>query len=221
MKHQNLKFLTLIACFQLCTGFLFASSGIKLIENKGQWKSNVLYKAFIPGGSYFVENGRLTYSFYDQAALHDAMHNHKKTDSIKFHVIRVNFKDANPQVRFINSDSSFESYNYFIGNDASKWASGAKAYGKITLKDLWKGIDLEIITQGDALKYNFIVNPNGNPKSIKLEYEGASNVYLEKQALNIKTTLGQIIEQKPVAYQTGAMDKAGISCSYILNKKGD
>ena len=218
MKIFQPKTILLLTAFLLAVISASASSGIKLIENKGQWAKNILYRAFIPGGTFYVEQNRLTYFFYDISAIHSAMHDHVPTDSVKCHVVRVNFKGANIPSGIVTQNNSFESYNYIHGKDPSKWASNAKAYGKVTLKNLWSGIDLEIDVQDEALKYNFIVSPNSDPSQIKLEYEGAGKTYLEDAAFHIKTTLTHIKEDKPVAFQADAMAKVAIKCNYTLNK---
>ncbi len=218
MRRLLLNPLILLAALLLSALGTSANSGIKLIENKGQWKSNVRFQAYIPGGTFYVENQRLTYFFYDLATLHAAMHDHKNIDSIKCHVIHINFKNALLPEAIATENPSFESYNYIHGKDPSKWASGAKAFEKITLKNLWHLIDMEIGVSGDAIKYNFIVHPGAHASDIQLAYEGAGKTYLENSCFHINTSLTHIKEEKPKAYQLGSEDKVGVKCSYKLNK---
>ncbi|MDQ3071875.1 MAG: hypothetical protein M3Q97_01235, partial [Bacteroidota bacterium] len=113
-----------------------ASAGIRFIENKGQWPANILLRADIPGGKLFVEKTALTYYFYDQAALHDALHTNFPTDSMKGHVVKVHFKQggANTAVDFTNATPEY--YNFIIGNDQSKWVSNVRGYKKAVLRNV-------------------------------------------------------------------------------------
>jgi hypothetical protein len=151
---------------------------IKFIENKGQWQSNILFKASIPSGALFIEEKQLTYVFVDKQAIHD-YHHGKKISSGKAHSIVVKLDGAISPSAVLKQNIFSEYYNYFIGNDASKWASHCNAYGSIVLKNIYNGIDLEIIGDGVKLKTNFIVSAYANPNQIKLTYQGQEDIKLE------------------------------------------
>src|SRR5438128_12615886 len=42
------------------------SPSLRFTENKGQWESNILFRAQLDGGALFLENNSLTFSFYDK-----------------------------------------------------------------------------------------------------------------------------------------------------------
>lgn len=216
-KPALLKYFLFLIFFIFAWGCHNAFAAIKMIENKGQWAPNILYRANIPGGAYFIEKNAITYYFYDEAALHHAHHEGKEIISVKAHVVKVKFSGANPDPVALGEGSSSEYYNYFIGNDPSRWASGTRAYKQVYLKELWKGIDLEILCQDEALKYNFHLAAGADPGQIKLEYIGADSMYLKDGELHIKTTLNSIIEQKPIVLQDELMYKAAPGCKYELN----
>ena len=74
----------------LCS--LVANAGTKFIPNNGQWASNILYKADLPSGEFFLENNQITYFFFDQDSLHQVWHNFKKSAIIQNQVFRVQFE---------------------------------------------------------------------------------------------------------------------------------
>ena len=186
---------------------------IKFIENKGQWQSNILFKASIPSGALFIEEKQLTYVFVDKQAIHD-YHHGKKINLGKAHSIVVKLDGANSPSAVLKQNSFSEYYNYFIGNDASKWASRCHAYSNIILKNIYNGIDLEIIGDGVKLKTNFIVSPYANPNQIKLKYLGQEDIKIEDGNLVYTTSLGFVKEQKPISLQENEI----IKTHYVLRE---
>lgn len=190
----------------------------KFIENKGQWNPKVLFRADISAGALFLEKNCFTYSFYDNSSLARMHLGHILPESewkIKFHAFRVLFVNSSAYVKISGSNPSPEYYNYFIGNDRSKWVSGAKPFSKISYSNLYKNIDLNLYTDKGLLKYDFVISLSGNPSEIKLDYRGTEKVFIRKGELIIKTSLNEIIEQKPYAYQVINGKKKEIQCAFV------
>ncbi|MCK6649018.1 MAG: hypothetical protein L6Q66_05140, partial [Bacteroidia bacterium] len=170
---------------------------VKFTENKNQWDSNILYHAFLDGGSLFLEKNTFTYSFYDQEALH---HNHilkqgEKKMPVNSHAFRVEFRNAEMNVKLLSKQKTSDYNNYFIGNDRSKWASHVNNYKEVVYDGLYSGIDLQVIGMQNSLKYNFYVSPFVDADIIQMKYEGVEAISLEKGALKIKTSINEITEQ--------------------------
>jgi gliding motility-associated-like protein len=189
--------------------------GIKLIENKGQWPAEVLFKANIPGGDVFVTASGLVYQFIDEQALHALSHDAAPNPIVKGHTYKMTFASANATIVIDKQIPSYENYNYFIGDDAQSWASGCKAYQKVVLQNIYAGIDAELVAQSDYLKLNFIVHPYANPYQIQLAYEGMDKLSLKNQSLMIQTTVATVKEDKPLAFQ----GESPVSCAYTLTDK--
>ncbi len=202
-------------------------SKIRFIENKNQWDASVRFRANIPGGQLYLQNNGLVYSFYDTESLQFA-HGHRDTAShsvvrkqlsgfgtIDMHSVAVSFLDPlNPQSISGNTPSP-TFYNYFLSADSSRWATHVQAYENVKYTRLYEGIDFKIYNHENQLKYDFIVSANANPDVIQLQYEGA-NVFLEHGNLHVRTTLGEMIEQRPYAYQVINGKKKEVPCEYIL-----
>ncbi|MFN5921405.1 MAG: hypothetical protein ACK45I_08905, partial [Bacteroidota bacterium] len=190
-------------------------NGIKLIENKGQWDSHVLFRALIPGGALFVTRTGLHYSLIDEKSLHEAMHNAVAPVAVKGHNFKVTFTGASiPTVG--KQDASTEYYNYFKGNNPSRWASECRAWGKVTLINLYNGIDMELVTLNDRIKINFIVKPLANPNQIKLTYEGIDRLQLVNKYLMVETSVAAIKESEPVSFQP-ELHKQEIATDYRVH----
>lgn len=197
----------------------------QFIENTGQWENTFLFRAYIPGGELFIEKNGITYHFWDQAkmnvltsAMHDRKGNELTDYQIKHHVIRVKYTGSNPNVISQPENPFSHYYNFYWGNDASRWKSHVQAYRKITLQEIYPNIDLVIYTANNQLKYDWIVKPGGDVKNIRVEYQGADDLLLKEGSLEIKTSLGVITEEAPVVYQQTPSGIKPVKSRFSLKK---
>ncbi len=196
-----------------------ASPTLRFTENKGQWDNNILFRAQLDGGALFLEKDKLTFNFYDKVkfrSLHQggiAKGKYKDLD-IKEQAYRINFVgcNLNPQVEKLQQGSDYE--NFYIGNDKNKWKGNVKNYHQIWLRNLYNGIDYEVLTSNNGLKYNFHLKPNANANDIKLKYEGVDKIKLKNGTLIIKLDINEIVEQKPYAYQLINGRVKQVTCHY-------
>ncbi|MEX0966735.1 MAG: gliding motility-associated C-terminal domain-containing protein [Bacteroidia bacterium] len=195
-----------------------ATAQVKFRENKGQWEEPVKFRTSIPGGELFLEKDGLTYSFYDESAVHDRYHNSATTESYSGHAVKVKFQGANAVIP-VGYDTSSEYYNYFLGNDPTRWASGVKAFGKVIYRNIYDHIDLEIVAMDQAVKYNFIVNPGGDPDDIALLYSGGDELALQEGALTLSTSLNKIVEQEPYSYQIQGEQEKEVKSGFRLKNE--
>jgi len=199
---------------------------IKFTENKNQWNKKVIYRAQLDGGALFLEKNCFTYNFYDKETLRESHAGSssnknvslKNTLAIRSHAFRMTFVNAKKTVETSAKQITRDYCNYFIGNDKSKWVGNAKNYKEVNYKNLYKGISLQILGMQNSMKYNFIVAPQGNTDDIKLFYEGLDAIDLENGALKLKTSINEIIEQKPYAYQWIEGKQVEVVCEFVLEK---
>lgn len=190
-------------------------------ENKGQWNEQILFKTKLDGGSLFIENNGLTFSFYDKKkfrALHhgDFLKNVAEDFDVKFHAYKIYFENSksNPIIERLKEVSAYE--NFFLGADQNKWRSNVKSYYHVFLREIYNGIDYEIISLVNGLKYNFLVKPNADPALVRLRYEGVDDIKLVNGALLLNLNVNEVIEQKPYAYQIINGKKVEVTCNYNL-----
>ncbi len=198
----------------IASGMLYAQE-ITFIPNKGQFESQVKYKAQIPGGVIFVEKNCLTYLLLDSKTFKEYHDTGKPGLNIQCHAFKVWFDGCNDHAETKEEQPTKEYYNYFLGNKPEHWASGIFGAHKITISDIYPSIDLEIYsTQGRFLKYNFIIHEGGNSANIRLRYEGIDDLNLKHGELQIPTALGVMREEAPLTYQ----DKKLIPSKFVLNE---
>ncbi|MGE0561682.1 MAG: PKD domain-containing protein [Flavobacteriales bacterium] len=215
---MRLRFQHIIFLLQFICCSLFANNeGIRFIENKGQWTESFLYKADLGTGALFIEQKSFTYNLYNAEEIHQ---NHFTTNQhpvgIKYHAFRVNFINAlSAKISSTNQYSDY--YNYFLGKDKSKWKSSVAAHRIITYNNIYNNIDFKIYSIGNLLKYDVILNPSSNISDVQLNYEGVDDIKITKSGnLILKTSVGEIIEEKPYAYQTINNIKVEVPCEFVL-----
>ena len=198
----------------------FGKLPLYFIENQGQLDPRVSY--YIQGGDksiYFTGRG-VTFALTDaltgagdgkpssEALVHPV--SYRGTGGAKEHgpqreaarwVVKLDFVDANPNVRPVGQEPTAAVISYFKG-PREEWTTGLTTYASLIYRDLWPGIDLVYTGTGSRLKYTFLVQPGADPNQIKLAYRGASAVRInEAGQLEVSTPLEDFQEDKPYAYQ--------------------
>lgn len=192
------------------------------IENKGQWDDEVLFKTQFLGGNLWIEQGKMLFHLQDFSRLQAYHANPKDGEDLTNSpqtVLHLNFLGANEVTSIRKEHKTDVYYNYFKGNDESRWASEVYGYGEATLENFYDGIDLKLIEQEQELKYEFHVAAGIDPSVIRLEYAGQNEITINKKGdLVISTSLGEVIEKKPYAYQILNGKIVDVPCSFRLNK---
>lgn len=215
MKHYYIIYFFLFLGFALSA----TANNFCFIENKNQWEQHVLFKADVPAGALFLERNCLTYHLYD-ASVREQLHAHKIDSTLfpltmKEHAFKMQFEGCNQQATIETACQSKEYYNYFLGNDPSKWASNVKGYYEVNYRKLYKGIDLKIYTHNNQLKYEYVVSPQAKTSQINVEYIGVNKIGIRNNTLVIETSLGEIIEEQPYSYQMINGNKKEVKCKFV------
>jgi hypothetical protein len=201
------------------------------IENKGQWLPQVRYLARMNGLNAWVTDSGVVYDYFKieqpkdippfskggRGVLNDT------SRRIKGHVIRMSFLNCLPPDKSkpksersllapvseedkkavydgINKQEGY--YNYFIGNDSTKWASNVPLFKEVKVKNVYNGIDVRYYYEGNNIRYDYIVQPGADISQIKVKYRGHDSLYVNAQGeLIFKTSLGDIKHAQLKGYQ--------------------
>ncbi len=218
---------------------MFAQSSLEFVENKGQWEKQVQFKGEIPMGSFFIQQKGFTVLMHnedDMEAIMDPVHHNVKKQAkqpfdngkavddrknepkiVRSHSYNVWFENANSKVQIVPEKTIPSVNNYFIGNDPSKWVSGARLFQSIIYKNMYDGIDVRYYSEGGKIKYDLIVNPGADPNVITLRYEGADKVSIKNNELIIKTSVGDVKELYPYSFEfSPATGRKDVDVKYVL-----
>lgn len=213
---MNYSKLILLSIIILCSthGLQAKDSNMRFIENKGQWDKTIKYNTILNFGNIYFESNAFAFDLHD---FQDGNHRHEN-ERKKGHYFRMEFENANHNVFFTYSGKSSHYYNFFLGNDESKWQSKVHEYESITYRNLYNGIDLNIEGSGENMKYTYYVQTNANPNDILVRYNGIEKLNLKDGALYYETAFCPIVEEKPYAYQIIRGKKVTVKCEYkIIN----
>lgn len=211
----------------LSTRLVWGGPGNGFIENKNQWPCGIDFVAKVPGGQMVVRSGSFTYSFLDYERIqqtHDETHlpfnevnpNGRQMDQIAGRTISVKFLNSNPSSLPSASNQYNTYYNYFLGSKQEQWATKAYAYGEVSYRSFYEGIDLKLYAKGLQMKYDLIVAPGADPQQIKIQYEGARSYILEGEDFVIDAEFVKIIEKKPISFQWVNGEKRYVTTRYYL-----
>jgi gliding motility-associated-like protein len=222
---QRLSKFSLILFLLVVNSSLFATNGYRngFIPNQGQWSSQVEYRMSIPSGAVFLEKDAITYALFNGkqvAEIHGKAHDHQHIEAhqpalIDHHALRMHFL-GNRMVEPRSILPGATKFNYYKGKDRRNWAGGLLAYQEVFYDGFYPQTDLRVYTNDQGMKYDFIVHPGGNPSDILFEYQGADKVKLQKGNITIKTSLGEIVEMAPIAWQIIDGVKVPVQCSFQL-----
>jgi len=215
------RIITLLSFCLYLTGNVFAhgeENHLSYIENKGQWPSQVTHMAKIGGGNVWLEKDKFTFSLLNQEdveAVHEFHHHGGTPVEIRGHAYSLNFIQSNPSVKISSADASKVYHNYFIGNDQSKWASNVKLFQEVKYSNLYNGVDVLLHSTNGWMKYDFIVSPGTDVNIIKWKYEGIQPT-IKNGKIVLSTQAGDMIEEKPIAWQMIDGNKKMVSCEYEI-----
>ena len=202
-----------------CNDYLFK-------QNKGQWQNHILYKTELKNGAIFFEQNNITFNLFDtrdQLRIRGNHHRFTEYDpdidyTLHMHSFKMKFKGATTNNHAMGSQPIAEYFNYYIGNDPKQWASNVTAFTRLSYSDLYHHINLNIATENGALKYIYEVQPQADFGQIQIEFEGTDGIAVDDEGnLLIKTSVGDIHDLKPYAYQIVNGKQIEVACKYILN----
>jgi PKD repeat protein len=216
-------FLLLISINALCQ----SNQSLRFIQNKGQWNADTDFQAQVPGGRLGISATGFSILLLDMEEIeHRHLISHESVNEsngqsadepINGHYFQINLLGSNKMAKAIVELPLDGHYNYFLGNDTSRWATNVLAFASILYQDVYKGIDFRVSSLGSNLKYDFIVKPGADPSQIKIEYTGVDGIDKSSDALKIKTAVGFLTEQKPYSYQASDDKRQTVPSKYQLS----
>jgi hypothetical protein len=239
---HGLKIFMKIAFTIVLLSFSFISfcqhANLEFIENKGQWDERVKFKGVINNGAFFLEEKGFSVLLNNPADLkkladrfHGNSHDQdsgkkaakpgvppKNEITVHSHAYALRFVNAGSAV--IVPDKPLNTYNnYFIGNNPLKWKGNCSIYQGITYKNMYPGIDVRYYTNEGRLKYDIVVHPGADISRLVMRYDGVDALSVKNEELVIKTSVGEVRELAPYAFQVVNGQKKEVACRFKVAGK--
>ncbi len=214
-------------CTFLCMFFLAAATAVvragdvfpEFVENKGQWNSAVTFRAELAGGVFWAEQNGFVFTVMGEGWStlgHDDIGGEVDESLYGMHHYRVRFEGASiPAVA--GEKPRDHHYNYYVGNDPAHWAQGVKPYERFRYTEVYPNTDLLVYGKGDRLKYDFKVHPGGEPETIRMNYEGADSLAIVNGNLIVYTSVREVVELEPYAYQLINGNVQTVACDFKIS----
>ena len=131
--------------------------------------------------------------------------------SVSLHLLDSN-RATTPQVEEPLSAKA----NYFLGSDPQKWRTNVPLFGRVRYQSIYKDVDLVYYGTESQLEYDFVIQPRGDPQTIRFSLEAARHPVIDRNGdLSVQIGNAQLALRKPVAYQIVAGQKQNIPADFL------
>ena len=162
----------------------------------------------------FVAKGTGYYLTLDKFGSRMVLRQGSKAADVRTHLVA-----ENAVIGMTGTDALPGQSSYFRGKDASKWITGLPNFAKVKAIGVYPGIDLLYYGTQSKLEYDFIVAPGADAGRIRMVFDGVSKLSTNRNGdLVLVTSAGEIIEHKPVIYQTISGVRQPVSGSFRIDR---
>ncbi|NQV03131.1 MAG: hypothetical protein HQ542_10820 [Bacteroidia bacterium] len=120
---------------------------------------------------------------------------------LEFHRIDFDLIDSNPNCEIITPEPYSDYLNYYTTGTPVEGATFVRSYQSVKYKDIYPGIDLEFLVDGELrFKYNFVIYPGGRVEDIQLQITDPEIELTQNGSILLKTSMGTIEEEIPHSY---------------------
>jgi hypothetical protein len=164
-----------------------ASSGLPVdfVENRGQWPEGARFVAHGARALVVVEGGGLALPALDESGS----------------AVRLTFEGARADVRPAGIERRGR-YNFYLGDDASKWREDVPAFGAVVYRSLYNGIDLLLREECGELEYELTLAPGADLARFAVRCEGVAELEVAADgALVLHTSAGTLRQTPPKTWE--------------------
>ncbi|HHH36640.1 MAG TPA: hypothetical protein ENK48_07415 [Gammaproteobacteria bacterium] len=174
--------------------------------NQGQFAPTVHFLARAPGCQVYLMTGELVWR------LHTRWPDDPRPPPARMIRLRLDGAAA-PQ-----PDERLPQVNhYYLGTDPRRWRRAVPAYGRVTYRGVYPGIDLVVHGRGARLEYDFNVAAGADPSAIALDFEGVTHMEVDADgALVLESDGARLVHRRPRAYQEVDGRRRPVAAAYRI-----
>jgi len=163
-----------------------AARPIDFIENRGQWDRRINFVGRYRSMTAVVEQARLTLrSNADPSA-----------------AISLAFEGASATAPVAGEDRRPTRYNFYLGNDASRWRADVPAFGALAYRDLYQGVAVRLHERSARLEYDLRLDRGADLDQVVVRADGASHPCIEADgSLRLDTKSGALRQSAPTSWE--------------------
>ena len=184
------------------------ASPISFEPNLGQAETRVKFMARGPGYILYLTDEGALFSF-------EQPESHAGAES--YYSLAVKFVGANAVPKLAAKDELMTQSSYFLGADPKKWRTGIPNYARVTIENIYPGIDVVYHGTQGRLQYHFLIAPGAKPSRITLAISGANDPQLDDEGnLTLRSGQTKLRLYKPTAYQEVSGNKRSVGARYVV-----
>jgi hypothetical protein len=138
---------------------------------------------------------------------------------LKYNAVRMKLAGSRPWRDTSGSGPSGGVSNYLNNRDLKRSVNRVPQYGRVTVANVYEGIDLIFYTNGGDLEYDFAVAPGANPEQIQVVFDGTKDMRVDPKSGDLVVTLpggSELRQLKPGVFQQAGNKRVGIAGGYKL-----
>ena len=136
--------------------------------------------------------------------------------------LHMRLQDAATSPRITGVDQLPGKVNYLVGNKSSDWRTNIPTYERVRYEQIYDGIDLVYYGNQRQLEYDFVIAPGASFKQIRMAFDGANKLKLNRNGdLILKSGAQAITLLRPQAYQEINNKRREVSVRYSLKPRGE
>ena len=182
-----------------------------IVPNIGQWDGAFAFRAALPNHTAFFTEAGIRMVTYDAGESHPGIRLRKPVA----HAFDLLFDDGRTPIRWEPLDKAPYYHNYYLGNDSRRWRSRVPVYHTLRAREVWPGIDVDVVIRDQQLKFLFHIRENARYEDIALRLVGADSLRLTDGQLQIYTRAGVLVDLPPVAFSKADPQKE-VPVSFVL-----
>ena len=154
-------------------------------DTKGEKRPDILFLTRSEGVDMYMTNSGISYVFRNEES------GHCRLD--------MEFVGMNKNISIKKELAIEQQYHYYTPEYPDGISPGA--YKKLTMENIYEGIDLVYYEKEGRMKYVFILKAGADAGKIMMKYTGAASIDTDdNDNVIITTPLGEIREEKPYTY---------------------
>ncbi len=215
----KLHYIRVLVALFVCASFFGAKvfAAPEFVANQGQWDEQILFRTELNGSLVWAEKAGLTFLLLSEAYA-DLGHegNEFSDEDYRAHAYRMNFLGVENALAQGELEKS-HFYNYYLGNDPSRWQQGVSAFEKARYSALYPGVEMLLYSAHGNLKYDLKIAPYVDPNQVAFQYEGVESIQIRNGKLVLGTSVRTVKELAPFAYQMVGSTLVEVECEYLLD----
>lgn len=169
------------------------------IENRGQWEPETRFIARRGGATLRVEKDALALAVAGGS-------------------VRIAFEGTREEAEAAGLDRQAGYYNFYIGNDPSRWREHVPGYAQARLTGLYPGVDLAAREDGGNFEYDLLLAPGADLDRVTAVCQGVDSIGISTEGkLVMESAFGTVTQGIPATWEVlPDGTRRPVACSYRL-----